>query len=250
MPQLIVTDTPAQEAGKQISSSIQEHVGDTVCILSGGSALDVVEYIQPGKKCFHNDCHKMTCDISECRTIFIMGDERVSREPDINNFLQLQRRYIHHPILNSVIQTVPKENQSAKDFAHTIEETFFSILTELNNPKIILLLGVGTDGHTAGIFPLSKTVFQETYPADQTYVPVTLEGLTIDSRASFTPDWILQNVDELIGYVVGTDKREILTKLNSEDKKLNERPAELLKLHTRSTVYTDLDVDTHTRSAA
>jgi 6-phosphogluconolactonase/glucosamine-6-phosphate isomerase/deaminase len=47
----------------------------------------------------------------------------------------------------------------------------------------------------------------------------------------------------MLGYVVGADKQEILTKLNSEDKKLNERPAELLKLHAHATVYTDLDID-------
>jgi 6-phosphogluconolactonase/glucosamine-6-phosphate isomerase/deaminase len=74
---------------------------------------------------------------------------------------------------------------------------------------------------------------------------VTLEGLRIDSRASFTPNWILDNVDELIGYVVGADKQAILKKLNTEDKQLNERPAELLKLHPRTTVYTDIDMELH-----
>jgi 6-phosphogluconolactonase/glucosamine-6-phosphate isomerase/deaminase len=245
MPQLIITDIPAKAAGEQINSLIQEHLGDVVCILSGGSALDIVEYIRPGRKCYHNDCKGEVCEKSECRTIFMMGDERVSREPSINNFLQLQSRYSDHPIQKYLVETVPEENESAKNFALRIEENFFSILTEVNNPKIIYILGVGTDGHTAGIFPLSNETFHKTYQDDQTYVPVILEGLTIDSRASFTPNWILTNVDELIGYVVGADKQEILIKLNSEDKKLNERPAELLKLHQRTTVYTNLDIDQH-----
>jgi len=173
----------------------------------------------------------------------MMGDERVSREPAINNFLQLQSRYPEHPILKHLLETVPKENESAINFALRVGENFFSILTELNNPKIIYVLGVGTDGHTAGIFPMRIESFRKTYQDDLTYVPVSVEGLTIDSRASFTPSWILSNVDELIGYVVGADKQEILTKLNSEDKKLSERPAELLKLHARTTVYTDLDIE-------
>ena len=243
MSQLIIADTPAKAAGEQINTLIQEHLGDVVCILSGGSALDIVEYIRPGKKCFHANCKEETCDMSECRTIFMMGDERVSREPAINNFLQLRSRYPEHPILNHLIETVPEEQESAKNFALRIEENFFSILTELNNPKIMYVLGVGTDGHTAGIFPLPSDAFRKTYQDDLTYVPVSLEGLTIDSRASFTPNWILDNVDELIGYVVGADKQEMLTKLNLEDKKLNERPAELLKLHPRTTVYTDIDME-------
>jgi 6-phosphogluconolactonase/glucosamine-6-phosphate isomerase/deaminase len=239
MLQLIITDTPAKEAGEQVNHLIQEHVGDVVCILSGGSALDIVEHIRPGKKCFHADCPEEMCEKSECRTLFMMGDERVRREPQINNLLQLQSRYPKHPILAHLIETVPEEHESANSFALRVAEKFFSILTELNNPKIMYLLGVGTDGHTAGIFPLPCEAFRKTYQDDLTYVSVSLEGLTIDSRASFTPSWILQNVDELIGYVVGADKQEILTKLNTEDKKLNERPAELLKLHRRTTVYTD-----------
>ena len=67
--------------------------------------------------------------------------------------------------------------------------------------------------------------------------------LKIDSRASFTPSWILNNADEVIGYAVGSDKLEILKKLNSETKKLNERPAELFNLHKRVHIYTDQDIE-------
>jgi len=173
----------------------------------------------------------------------MMGDERVSGEPEINNYLQLKTRYPGHGILDHLVETVPEETETPKNFAHRVEENFFSILTELSNPKILCVLGVGTDGHTAGIFPMTSEAFRRVYQEDLTYVPVTVEGLTIDSRASFTPSWILNSVDELIGYVVGQDKLEILTKLNTEDKKLYERPAELLKLHARTTVYTDIDLD-------
>lgn len=140
------------------------------------------------------------------------------------------------------LETVPLVNESIKDFSIRIEEKFFSTLTQLHNPKILYVLGIGTDGHVAGIFPGEIDWFRKTYQEDLTYVSVHQEGLTIDSRASFTPTWILQNADELIGYAVSQSKKEILTKLNTEDKKLNERPAELLKLHARSTVYTDQDV--------
>jgi 6-phosphogluconolactonase/glucosamine-6-phosphate isomerase/deaminase len=243
MPRLIITDTPAKEVGEHISASIQEHTGDIVCLLSGGSALDVVEHIQPGKKCFHDECTPGLCKKTECRTIFMMGDERVSGDAKVNNYLQLKSRYSEHPILEKVLKTEPLENESAKDFSLRIEQDFFSTVTELNNLKILYVVGIGTDGHVAGIFPAEIQQFRKTYQDDLNYVPVPAEGLRIDSRASFTPNWILTNVDELIGYVVGSDKLEILTKLNQEDKKLHERPAELLKQHSRSTVYTDQSVE-------
>lgn len=242
MPKLIISDTPDKEAGEHITNIIQEHTGDVLCLLSGGSALDVVEHIRPGKKCFHQNCIGQLCEKTECRTIFMLGDERGSREPAVNNFLQLKNRYLDYPILNKTLDTVPLENESLEDFSIRIEEKFFSILTELNDPKILYVLGVGTDGHVAGIFPGEIDWFMKTYRDDLTYAPIHLEGLKIDSRTSLTPTWILQNVDELIGYAVSPDKHEILTKLNTEDKKLHERPAEILKLHTRSTVYTDQDL--------
>lgn len=250
MTNVIITSNPAREAGEHINTIIREHDGDVVCLLAGGSALNIVDYIEPGKKCFHQDCQskvasdkQLLCGRSECRTIFIMGDERVSREPEVNNFLQLKSRYPNHPVTSMIIDTTPHDNESAKIFSIRIENIFSEKLIDLNNPKIISIHGLGTDGHTAGIFPMEEAAFRNTYQDDRTYVPVHLEGLKIDSRASFAPAWLLSNADELIGYVVGLDKLEILQDLNNYTKKLNERPAELLKLHKRSTIYTDQDIE-------
>jgi 6-phosphogluconolactonase/glucosamine-6-phosphate isomerase/deaminase len=103
-------------------------------------------------------------------------------------------------------------------------------------------LGVGSDGHTAGIFPLNEESFINTYEADPTYAPVHLETLTIDSRASFSSDFILNECDAAIGYVVGESKHAILQSLQNETKPIHERSAEILKRHRDSTVYTNQPV--------
>jgi len=249
MPQLIITNTPAKEVGEHINTIIQEHAGDLVCLLSGGSALDIIQYIQPGKQCSHQTCHdeqseanKVLCTRSECRTIFMMGDERVSRESNINNFLQLKGLHPDHPVTNRTIDTTPLENETTRDFAYRIEKTFLETLTKLTNPKIIAILGMGIDGHTAGIFPMDDKAFRQTYQDDVTYAPVDLQGLTIDSRASITPTWLLAHVDTVLGFICGPSKKEILIDLNTNDKKLNQRPAEILKLHRQAFVYTDQDI--------
>lgn len=243
MANTITSINPAKAAGEHISNVIREHNGDVVCFLSGGSALDVVEYIEVP------DMHKKECqDISTsnaiCRTIFMMGDERGSGDSEINNYLQLATRYPGHAVTEQLIETVPRAGESLENFATRIEKKILKKISELYNVKIISLLGVGTDGHTAGIFPMNKSSFEATYGDVLTYVPVYREGLRIDSRASLTPEWILRNVDEVLGYLVGTDKQDILVKLNSESKKLHERPAELLKLHMNSTIYTDTHMST------
>jgi len=246
MSNLVITNYPEKEAGEHINNIIQEHVGDLVCLLAGGSAMDIVEYIHPGKRCFHNECSKnpvnriTLCDKTECRTIFMLGDEWVSREPKINNYLKIEAEYAEHPIMDKLIETVPRSDETENNFTERIEKTFLETLLTLHNPKIIFILSVGTDGHTAGIFPMDEQSFRRAYREDRTYVPVDPDNLKIDYRASFTPSFILNHADELIGYITGQDKENILIELNSNDKKVNERPGEILKLHSRATVYTDI----------
>jgi len=220
------TSNPAKEAGDHINQIFNKHQGDIVCLLSGGSVLEVTRYIK-------------IPDESECRTIFIMGDERVSRGVNINNYLQLQALLPNSKILRNTIPTVPEENENSIDFAVRIEKTFLQIFSELKEPKIISLLGVGEDGHVAGIFPLEKAIFYTVYKDDRAYVPVPANELKIDYRASFTPSWMLMNVDEIIAYLSGKPKQIILESLIGEQKEIYERPAELLKEHKHSHIYTD-----------
>ena len=228
---IVTTDIPATLVGEAVSKSIAEHDGDVMCLLSGGSALEVVEFIA-----------KPT-DKPECRTIFMMGDERGTGEEEINNSLQLLKTHPGHYVAKNLISTVPHEDENLELFASRISETFSTELSKLQNPKIIQVLGVGSDGHTAGIFPLPEDEFYKVYPRDLGIVPVRVEGLTIDSRASFTPDWILRNVDQVLGYAVGVSKSAILESLKNESKAINERPAEILKLHKDAVVYTDQVVE-------
>jgi 6-phosphogluconolactonase/glucosamine-6-phosphate isomerase/deaminase len=244
--QIHTTDNPAKLLGEELSEHINTHDGDVVCILSGGSALDIIEFIQISDT---RECRTMgstsqniveqSSPYFECRTIFMMGDERWSRDRAVNNSLQLQTRFPGHPASESLIETIPGAEESLVDFATRIQKTFLEKISALRNPKIFMILGMGTDGHTAGIFPMSKESFQSIYQDDLTYVPVHVAGLTIDSRASLTPGWILSQVDALYAYVVGESKHAMLESLKNETKELHERPAELLKRHQHVHLYTD-----------
>lgn len=252
MTRVTITDYPAKETGESISKIIREHVGDVVCLLPGRSSLEIIEYIDPSKHCFHQECigtdeikkdEIIRCKRSECRTIFIMGNEQVGGETELNNYLLCKQKYGDHAVTKNLIETVLAENESKKEFTERIEKLFLETLTELNNPKIISVLEIEVDGSIGGIVPLDKASFRRVYQDDRTYVLVAVEGLRIDPRASFTPNWILSQADILIGYAVGKDKQEILTKLNLETKELNERPAELINLHHNSYLYTDQDIE-------
>jgi 6-phosphogluconolactonase/glucosamine-6-phosphate isomerase/deaminase len=229
--ELITTDIPAKEAGEAISNLLKNHAGDTLCLLSGGSALDVVEHVKRN-------------DESECRTIFMMGDERGSRESEINNFLQLESQYQDHWVTENCLRTVLEENETLEEFSTRISRQLDEALAELRDPQVIHLMGMGGDGHTAGIFPLEEDRFHTCYERDQSIVPIHLEGLKIDSRASVTPGWILTHVDHVIGYITGGSKYTTLESLVRDTKAVHERPAELWKLKSGTEVYTDLRITT------
>jgi len=229
--EILTTDTPAKASGEHINKLIAEHDGDTLCLLSGGSALDVVERINVQE------------EKSECRTIFIMGDERGSRDAKLNNYLQLGTRYPEHWVTKKCLRTVPEENEKLENFSARVSDQLDSTLAELNNPQIIHLMGMGSDGHSAGIFPLSEDQFAAVYNYDQSIVPVHLESLTIDHRASVTPQWILKHVDHIVGYAVGANKKMTLESLKNETKPIHERPAELWKQKSGTRVYTDQVLD-------
>lgn len=170
-----------------------------------------------------------------------MGDERVSGVATENNYLQLAARYEDFRILDHVVDTSVKPNERSSEFCQRLNLEIKKIISETKNLKIISILGVGTDGHTAGIFPMERRVFEDTYQYhyDQTYVPVQLMGLELNFRASMTPAWILNNVSEIFVYAAGEAKTEILYLLIGEDKATYERPAELIKQHISAHVYTD-----------
>ena len=220
------TQNPAKTLGEKLTEIINNHSGDTLCLLAGGSSLDVVEFIQPTYK-------------PECRTIFVMGDERVSGEPSVNNYLQLEARYPDFRILKHTINTTASNRERPTEFAKRIAVEIEKNISQSKNLKIISLLGVGGDGHIAGIFPMDRADFNDTYPHDQMYVPVTLEGLERNFRATFTPNWILNNVTELFVYAQGESKLDILYMLTSENKSNHERPAEIIKQHMSAHIYTD-----------
>jgi 6-phosphogluconolactonase len=93
---------------------------------------------------------------------FFWSDERhvPPDHPDSNYRMANEAMLSHVPIMQDNVHRVPSENPSASDAAHAYERTLIET-TQQSLPKLdLILLGLGTDGHTASIFPGSEVLHE------------------------------------------------------------------------------------------
>lgn len=96
----------------------------------------------------------------------------------------------------------------------------------------IAILGIGTDGHTAGILPNSPAAV-ETDKLVLDYVSSPFERITLSFNA-------LRQLDSAYLLAFGEDKASVLETLKTLDLPLTEQPAQIIKQITDSYVYNDV----------
>lgn len=224
----IYTDqNPAAAAAAALANFVQQHPHETIlCLYAGGSAFEIFTYITDAD--------------TKRRTIFMAGDERASGERTLNNYSQLDELLRERRSDYRILDTSYKGTDTVVTYAKKISQLLTDHISTAT--RVVAILGIGTDGHTAGIFPLEEKNFTDIYTHESTYVPVHLEGLTIDSRASITPHTILTKVDMVLGYAVGENKKPVIQKLIQTAEPIHSMPAQLLKLHRNAVLYTDVAI--------
>jgi len=224
------SEEPLQQAGKELTKLLEKHKNSkTLVLLAGGSALQALEYVD-------------TQYINEYTTVMMM-DERFSENESVNNYLQMTHTSFYTKIENSgaqFIQTIPQPDETHDGFSKRVAEILSGYITENPTSSNIALFGIGPDGHTAGIFPMDNTEFDDTYNQGDLYVPVTYTKNPFSKRCSITPKFITTHLNHTLVYAVGEDKRSVLTSLNNTQE-LYEFPAHIHK-RICSHVYTDLTV--------
>jgi 6-phosphogluconolactonase/glucosamine-6-phosphate isomerase/deaminase len=169
-------------------------------LLSGGSNLQVAAKVD--KKLF-----------TDTVTVMVL-DERFSAEDDLNNSLQVKAAGL------PVVETVPLAGESLAEFAARFEKIITDWQTEFPDGVIVATLGMGGDGHIAGIspFPEDEDKFDSLF-VDTNQLVVGYEGnLSPVERVTVTVNF-LKLIDVAIGYVVGDSKKSVLAAaLNSEQK--------------------------------
>ncbi len=102
----------------------------------------------------------------------------------------------------------------------------------------VAVLGIGSDGHTAGIMPALEEEFKETF--DDRYVAGYSSTHAHKDRITLTPQALLM-CTHLVVVAVGDEKRSILHRVLNEQPEppLYQLPAVLIRHHLHASVFTD-----------
>jgi len=217
--QIHTSKKPNKKAGEYITNLIDEYKGVPVLLmLSGGSAFSVLEYID-------------IATINEKVTLSL-ADERINVSDKDSNAWQLVQTDWFQKVKGQGVQLCILEQGALKDWKES-------------NPKgkIIALLGMGTDGHTAGILPMpeNKELFNKLFIDTNNWVTEYVHentDNTFKERITITAKFLIAEVDNIVVYEAGESKCKRLKVLEKEYAPHIE-PADILTRLEKVNVYTD-----------
>lgn len=217
----------AKEAARHLAVCIAEHQKDGVLVLfSGGSALSVVDHLP--KTIFSG-----TCTVS-------VVDERFTHDTTHHNFYTLIARLEANAIaVSQTIDTSVKKEETFEAYVERIAVAHRQWHAAHPQGKLLAVLGIGEDGHTAGIFPAPEGMFTNAYERLETIVPV-LEGkehAPFCERVTASLPYI-RTISDTVVYVVGENKRIAVQRVADDEGSLAKTPARVLKELRSVTLYT------------
>jgi 6-phosphogluconolactonase/glucosamine-6-phosphate isomerase/deaminase len=201
-------------------------------LVSGGSALELVSKIKKD-------------NLGEHITIAML-DERFSTDPAVNNFAQLKQTHFYLIAQEQGCQFIDSEIRPGESITDLATRLNFGLHAwAQNNPSRIILatLGIGSDGHTAGIFPYpdNPSRFNELFEQDQAWVMgYNAQGRHESPlRVTVTLPFLRTMVDYSIVYAVGKQKHPVIEKVINPTSSLFETPARIIQSMQHATLFTD-----------
>ncbi len=214
----VVTDysDPVAGAAETLGVALELHKDRPVLLLlSGGSALAVPE--------------RLPASVFGVNLTIAMLDERWTTNPEVNNFAQLmalgffeRRRSAGATFFDSR----PQAGESAAHLAARFETSLHNWYEAHPGGVTIATLGMGTDGHTAGIFPGYVAALDAAGKWVEAYTLAPGMNPYLE-RVTVTPQFLTTKIDLAVGLVVGEAKHSVLQAVMSGDGSPEIYPANL-----------------------
>ncbi len=221
------SEAPAEGAGISLTRILTDYKTKPILLMvSGGSGFSILEYVSD--------------EVLGPHISLSVLDERFSKNPDVNNLLQLEQTGFFMRAIEKGVKVVqPKITDFDTNLSYS--NKFEVILKEWrrNNPEgvIVATMGIGSDGHTAGIFKN----FEDTNHEERWVVGyrVSKELNEHTERVTVTYTFLKEQVDRAIVYASGKEKRKFIDLITTSDCKQEYVPSCILQKMRYVELYTD-----------
>lgn len=224
----LFSSTPAATAARKLQQTLERYKASPVLLLvSGGSWLSVLDLLP----------------LQLCSLQLTLGvlDERYDTNPANNNFALLMRTTFFATAKScgvDVIDTRVQFDEGAAELAARYTQTIHAWQKDNPDGVIVATLGMGADGHTAGIMPGYVAALSEDSVYALAYtVPTTVNPFPV--RVTVTPYFLRTQVTAAVAYVAGPHKCTLLQLVRQSKIRVEAAPARLWHDMSRVTVVTD-----------
>ena len=223
------SDEPGLLAAAKVNEALarQKHQ-PTLLLLSGGSAFSFLNLL----------------DVPALPKTLTIGmlDERHEAKGVGNNFAEFTRLNVYAQLQGngvSFLDSRVKAGESFKEFGERFLQGLLTWRNAHNEGVVIATIGLGPDGHTAGLFPGLAALWDiERAWAVAYEVPTQVSIYT--KRVSVTPTFLKTEVTLAIAYVVGAGKESALFRVMKRDGTSSALPAILWHDLKNLAVVTDI----------
>lgn len=225
-------ENAARACAQRLSDLLTKHATKKVGILvSGGSALAVLDEVS-------------LQNIGPQVTICIV-DERFAVALENQNFYQLKQS----PFIQKAVAAgarIADTDLSAQDSLSKAGEKFARALAQIASSEIVItVLGIGPDGHTAGImpFPESKQEYEKKFCDDKSLAIGYDAGEKnqFPLRVTASSTFLKSTSDHTLVFAVGSQKKTVLKEILTTKKGEHIFPARIFHDMRDVVVFTDQD---------
>jgi 6-phosphogluconolactonase/glucosamine-6-phosphate isomerase/deaminase len=229
--QVITSQNPAVTASDQLNEVLSSYAARPILLmLSGGSALSILEHVD-------------VLLLGPHVTITTL-DERFSTDPTINNFSQITATEFYKKAMEQGTQSIPtiiKDGDTLREVGKRFDSALHHWKESHRDGVVVATMGVGSDGHTAGVFPHQPSLDPLTTDWVVSYeVPPEVNPHVL--RITTTPAFLKTQVTQAICLITGEEKRNVFNQLMSTQCSSNDMPACIMKEMSLVKIVTDINV--------
>lgn len=225
------SDNPHMVAAQALSRLLEQYANVPILLLvSGGSALAFLEAVESSA-------------LGDHITVSVL-DERFVSDQQSHNFSQLESTHFYQAILTAggtSISTKVLGGDCLATWAARFADGLRDWRQKQKQGVVLVTMGVGNDGHTAGLFPNeeAKTVWSDEWVTAY-QLPESVNQFT--DRLSVTGTFLREQVAGGVAFVIGEEKRLVLNRLQTTIKAEATLPAGILYELSDMTLVTDVQL--------